>query len=63
MLHAIIVDPGNFHKVFYCIVFGQLIGRDKGLTATKNSNKIVFFVGYCRERRSRQKDEGWDFRA
>ena len=24
MLHVIIVDPGNFYKVFYCIVFDRL---------------------------------------
>ena len=63
MLHEIIVDPGNFHKVFYCIVFGQLIGRGRKLTATKNSNKIVILAGYRRERGLLQKDEGWDFRA
>ena len=25
MLHAIIVDPEDFHRVFYCIVFGELV--------------------------------------
>lgn len=25
MMHEIIVDPGNLHKVFYCIVFDRLV--------------------------------------
>ncbi len=24
-MHEIIVDPGNLHKVFYCIVFDRLV--------------------------------------
>jgi len=29
MLLEIVVDPGDFHRVFYCIVFGQLITKEK----------------------------------
>ena len=41
MMHEIIVDPGNFHRVFYCIVFDRLAVRNMTFTATENSNKIV----------------------
>jgi hypothetical protein len=45
MLLEIIVDPEDFHRVFYCIVSGQLIGTSRKLTASKNSNKIVILAG------------------
>jgi hypothetical protein len=44
MLLEIIVDPEDFHRVFYCIVFDRLAVRSGFLTASKNSNKIVILV-------------------
>lgn len=43
-MHEIIVDPGNFHRVFYCIVFDRLVVGNIILAATENSNEIVILA-------------------
>jgi hypothetical protein len=45
MLLEIIVDPEDFHRVFYCIVFGELILDEKQIAATKKSHKKVILTG------------------
>lgn len=43
-MHEIIVDPGNLHKVFYCIVFDRLVVGNSSLAATENCNEIVILA-------------------
>ena len=41
MMHEIIVDPRNLHKVFYCIVFDRFAVRSIKTVETEIINKIV----------------------